>query len=78
MEFHHGKLRVVLPINHVLCDAIRNESKLRRRWISTKNALNISDAENVRQTYTIGRNKFKAMIRKSKREFERNWYSVEK
>ena len=57
---------------------MRKESKLRRGWISTKNVLNVSDAENVRQTYTIARNKFKAIIRKSKREFERNWYSVEK
>ena len=61
-----------MPINHVLCYAIRNKSKLHRRWISAKKVLNISDAENVQQAYTKARNKFKAMIRKSKREFERN------
>ena len=38
----------------------------------TKNILNISDAENVRQAYTKARNKVKAMIRKSKGEFQRN------
>ena len=72
------KTKGSVQINHVLCDAVRNKSKLHRRWISTKNVLNVSDAENVRQAYTIATNKFKAMIRKSKREFERNWYSVEK
>ena len=61
-----------MPINHVLCYAIPNKSKLLRRWISAKKVLNISDAENVQQAYTKARNKFKAMIRKSKREFERN------
>ena len=40
--------------------------------MSSKNVLNVSDAENVRQAYTKSRNTVKAMIRKSKREFERN------
>ena len=51
----------------MLRDAIRNKTKLHRRWISSKNVLNVSDAENVRQAYTKARNKVKAMIRKSKR-----------
>ena len=66
------KAKGSVPINHVLRDAIRNKSKLHRRWISSKNVLNVSDAENIRQAYTKARNKFKAMIRKSNREFERN------
>ena len=49
---------------------MRNKSKLHRRWISSKNLLNVSDAENVRQAYTKARKKVKAMICKSKREFE--------
>ena len=61
-----------MSINQVLRDAMRNKSKLHRRWISSKNVLNVTDAENVRQAYTKARNKVKAMIRKSKREFERN------
>ena len=36
------------------------------------NVLNVSDAENVRLAYVKVRNKVKAMIRKSKREFDRN------
>ena len=66
------KTKGSVPINQVLRDAIRNKSKLHRRWISSKNVLNVTDAENVRQAYTKARNKVKAMIRKSKREFERN------
>ena len=61
-----------MPINQVLRDAIRNKSKLHKRWISSKNVLNVSHAENVRRAYTKARNKVKAMIRKSKREFESN------
>ena len=61
-----------VPINQVLCDAIWNKIKLHRRWISFKNVLNVSDAEDVRRAYTKARNKVKAMIRKSKSEFERN------
>ena len=61
-----------MPINQVLRDAIRNKRKLHKRCISSKNVLNVSDAENVRQTYAKDRNKVKAMILKSKREFERN------
>ena len=38
-----------VPINQVLHDAIRNKSKLHRQWISPKNVLNVSDAENFRQ-----------------------------
>ena len=34
--------------------------------------LNISDAENVGQSYTKARNKVKVMIRKSKGEFKKN------
>ena len=37
-----------------------------------KYVLNVSDVENVRQPYTKARNKVKAIIRKSKRNFERN------
>ena len=37
-----------------------------------KKCLDISDAENVWQVYNKARNKVKAMIRESKREFERN------
>ena len=59
-------------IHQVLRDAIRNKSKLHRRWISPKNVSNVSGAENVRQTYTKARNKVKTMIRKSKRKFGRN------
>ena len=66
------KTKGSVPINQVLRDAIRNKSKLHRRWISSKNVLNVSDAENVRRAYTKARNKVKAMIRKSKREFESN------
>ena len=40
--------------------------------IIKKNVLNVSDADNVRQAYIKARNKVKAMIHKSKREFERN------
>ena len=61
-----------MPINQVLRDAIWNKRKLHKRCISSKNVLNVSDAENVRQTYAKDRNKVKAMILKSKREFERN------
>ena len=66
------KIKGSVPINQVLRDAIRNKSKLHRRWISSKNVLNVSDTENVRQAYTKARNKVKAMICKSKREFKRN------
>ena len=66
------KTKGSVPNNQVLRDAIRNRSKLHRQWISSKNVLNVSDAENVRQAYTKARNQVKAMIRKSKREFERN------
>ena len=59
-----------VTINQVLRDAIWNKSKPHRRWISSKNVLNVSDAENVRQAYTKARNKLS--LRKSKREFERN------
>ena len=38
-----------VPINQVLRDTIRNKSKLHRQWISPKNVLNVSDAENFRQ-----------------------------
>ena len=37
-----------------------------------KKCLNVSDAENVQQTYTKTRNKVKAMIRYSKTELKRN------
>ena len=66
------KTKGSVPINQVLRNAIRNKSKLHRWWISSENVLNASDAENVRQEYTKARNKFKAMISKSKREIERN------
>ena len=61
-----------MPINQVLRDTIRNKTKLHRLWISSKNVLNESDAKNVQKAYTKARNKVKAMIRKAKREFERN------
>ena len=61
-----------MRISQVLHDAIRNKSKLHRQWISSKNVLNASEAENIRQAYIKARNKVKAMIRKSKTEFERN------
>ena len=66
------KTKGIVPINEVLRIAMRNKSKLQRRWISSKNVLNVPDAENVPQAYTKARNKVKAMIRKSKRKFERN------
>ena len=66
------KTKGSVPSNQVLRDAIRNKSKLHRRWVSSKNVLNAADAENIRQAYTKARNKVKAMICKSKREFERN------
>ena len=66
------KIKGSVPINQVLRDAIRNKSKLNRRWISSKNVLNVSHAENVPQAYTKARKKVKAMIHKSKGEFERN------
>ena len=40
--------------------------------MSSENVLDVSGAENLRQTYTNARNKDKAIIRKSEREFERN------
>ena len=48
------------------------KSKLQRQWISSKYVLDVSDAANVWQAYTKAKNKFKAMIHKSKREFEKN------
>ena len=66
------KTKGSVPINQVLCYAIRNKRKLHRQWISSKNVLNVSDSENVRQAYTKVRNKVKAIMRKLKREFERN------
>ena len=71
MEFHYGKLRVV-PINQIVRDAIRKNSKLHMWWILSKNVWNVWDAENVRQAYTKTWNKVKAILRKSKREFKRN------
>ena len=71
MEFHYGKLRVV-PINQIVRDAIRKNSKLHMWWISSKNVWNVWDAENVQQAYTKTWNKVKAILRKSKREFKRN------
>ena len=56
------KAKFIVSTNHVLCDAIRNKSKLHRPWISIKNVLNVSDAENVQQAYTKARNKFKALF----------------
>ena len=41
------KTKGSVPIYQVLRDAIRNKSKLHRQLISSKNVLNISDAENV-------------------------------
>ena len=61
-----------MPIYQFLRDATRNKSKLHRRWISSKNVLNVSDAENNQQAYKKTRNKAKAMIRKSKIKFEIN------
>ena len=66
------KIKGSVPINQVFRDAIHNKIKLYRRRISSKNVLNASDAENVRQAYTKTRNKVKAMMHKSKREFEKN------
>ena len=68
------KTKVSVPINEVLRSAIRNKSKPQKRWMSSKikSCLNVSDAENVRQVHTKARNKVKAMILKSKKEFERN------
>ena len=48
-----------VPLNQVLRDAIWKKSKLHRRWISSKNVLNVSDAKNVRQAYTKARKKVK-------------------
>ena len=53
------KTKGSVPINQVLRDAIRNKSKLHMRWVSSKNALNAADAENIRQAYTKARNKVK-------------------
>ena len=66
------KTKGSVPINQVLRDAIRNKSKLNRRWISSKNVLNVSHAGNVPQAYTKASKKLKAMIHKSKGDFERN------
>ena len=66
------KTKGSVPIHQVLCDAIWNKSKLHRQWILSKNVLNDSDAEDVRRAYTKARIKVKAMIRKSKREFEKS------
>ena len=59
-----------VPINQVLRDAI-GKSDL-KQWIRSKNMLNILEAEKGCHAYTKSRNKVKVMIRKSKREFERN------
>ena len=48
-----------VPLNQVLRDAIWKKSKLHRRWISSKNVSNVSDAKNVRQAYTKARKKVK-------------------
>ena len=48
------------------------KSKLQRQWISSKYVLDVSDAANIWQAYTKAKNKVKAMIHKSKREFEKN------
>ena len=63
------KMKGSVPINQDLRDAIRSKSSLHRRWISSRNR---PDAEIARKTYTRARNKVKAMMRKSKREFEKN------
>ena len=44
------KTKGSVSINQVLRDATRNKSKLHRRWISSKNVLNVSDAENQKQS----------------------------
>ena len=61
-----------MPINQIVRDAIRKNSKLHMWWISSKNVWNVWDAENVQQAYTKTWNKVKAILRKSKREFKRN------
>ena len=53
-------------------EMLRNKRKLYRRWISSKDLLNNSDAEHFLQAYTKAIKKTKAMIRKSKRDFRRN------
>ena len=71
--FPSWKTKSSVSINQVLRDAIRNKSKLHRPWISSKNVLNASDAENVQQACTKARNKVKTMMRKQKKkEFEKN------
>ena len=53
------KTKSSVTIYQVLRYTIRNKSKLHRRWISSKNVLNVSHVENVRQAYTNSRNKVK-------------------
>ena len=62
-----------VPFNQVLRDAIRNKSKLHRRWMSSKNVLNVSDAESLRQAYTNARNAIRKRVR-----MKYWWYSVGK
>ena len=66
------KIRGSVRINQVLREYIRNKKSAIQTMDIIKKCLNISDAENVWQVYNKARNKVKAMIRESKREFERN------
>ena len=73
------KTKSSVTIYQVLPYTIRNKSKLHRRWISSKNVLNVSHVENVRQAYTNSRNKVKWIVPKIKKRVRKKyWYSVEK
>lgn len=58
-----------IPINKSLQDAIKEKTRLHRRWISNRNNL---DHDIHRRSYKRIRNKVKGMMRKTKRKLEKD------
>ena len=58
-----------IPISKSLRKAIKNKHAAHRSWILKKNALNGDEA---RMQFKNQRNKVKRLLRKAKREFEKN------
>lgn len=58
-----------VPIDQATQDAIREKTRLHRKWITSKHQ---TVSERLRLEYTKARNKVKRMIRKAKRSFEKD------
>ena len=61
--------RGYVPVSKSLQEAIRNKKITHRRWMSAKTR---SDAEDTHKVYAKTRNKVKTLMRKAKRNFEKD------